>query len=206
MAIKPRKITKYWPIHRILEELPDSVELMLEIGLHCFGCSANTEELLHEGMKIHGFTDEDIDEFVERLNLLFQDQKEAQIKKPLEEDFNLEMIREGNKTYYKIAGLMFAESAYKALHELQNKPALQIRVEAGGCNGFSYIYEYQDTPEEDEQIYSLSGDLDLFINDFTYDKLSGSIVEYESGLKGSGLTFKNPNVKDACHCGASVGF
>lgn len=206
MAVKPTKITKYWPIHKILEELPDSVELMLEIGLHCFGCAANTEELLHEGMKIHGFTNEEIDDFVERLNLLFKDHQQAQIKKPLESDFNLELIHEGNKTYYKIAGLLIAESAYKALHELQTQPAIQIRVEAGGCNGYSYIYEYQNTPQDDEQIYTLSEDLDIFMNDFTYDKLSDSVVEYESGLKGSGLTFKNPNVKDACHCGSSVGF
>jgi iron-sulfur cluster assembly protein len=204
--MKPTKITKYWPIHKVLETVPDSVELMLEVGLHCFGCSANTEELLHEGMKIHGFSDEEIDDFVQRLNLLYKDQEESQLKKPSDSDKSLEMIREGNKQYYKIAGLLIAESAYKALHELQTKLGIQIKVEAGGCNGYTYIYEYHDTPQPDEKIYTLSPDLDIFMSDFTYDKLHSSVVEYESGLQGSGLVFNNPNTKDACHCGSSVGF
>lgn len=206
MVVKPTKITKYWPIHKILEEVPSSVEHMMEIGLNCFMCSANTEERLEEGMLTHGFTPDQVDELVDKINESWAQDRQKQIIKPTEKDFLVEQIREGNKIYYRLAGVLISEKAFDALHELQTNSGLQIKVEAGGCNGYSYLYDYKEAPEDDEQTYTLSGELDLFINDFTFDKLHGTTIDYESGLKGSGLIFHNPNVADACHCGASVGF
>jgi hypothetical protein len=58
MAKEIQKITKHWPIHKIIELIPGSVELMIEIGLHCFSCSARMDERLNDGMQSHGFTDE----------------------------------------------------------------------------------------------------------------------------------------------------
>ncbi len=33
--------------------------------------------------------------------------------------------------------------------------------------------------------------------------LSGTTIDYEDGLIGKGFTFKNPNAKHSCGCGAS---
>jgi len=200
-------ITKHWRISRILEEVPESIEPMMEIGLHCFGCSANTEERLNEGMQVHGFSDEQIEQLVDSINKIQEKNKEAKMKKPQESDFLLERKITGNKSYYQIAGLLITESAFDIIHELgQGKSGLHIQVEAGGCSGYSYKYNYLDKAPKDTETYTLSGDIDIYMDNFTFDKLHGSIVDYKKGLQLSGLVFKNPNAKDSCHCGVSVNF
>jgi iron-sulfur cluster assembly accessory protein len=207
MATEPTKITKYWPINKILEIYPDSVEFMMEVGLHCFNCSANTLERLNEGMQAHGFTDEEIDKLVEDLNKGFSEYRDKKIKKPTEEDYLCQDITETNKKYFKIAGLLFTEKAYEALHELlEDFSGLQIRIDAGGCSGYSYIYDFTNNPQPDEFVFQLSDKLAIYLNDFTFDKLYGTIIDFNFGIKDAGLKFINPNIKDSCHCGTSVGF
>jgi iron-sulfur cluster assembly protein len=207
MAKEVSKVTKFWPINKILEVFPDSVELMKEIGLHCFGCNANAIERLNEGMATHGFTEEEIDDFVEKLNSEFQKYKQTKLRKPTQTDKNVEVIQEANTTYYKAAGLLFNQTAYDALHELlEDFKGLQIRLDAGGCSGYTYIYDFTNSPQDDEDIYHLSDKLELYMNDFTFDKIYGTMVDFKFGIKDAGLKFTNPNTKDACHCGTSVGF
>ena len=207
MAKEVSKVTKFWPINKILEVFPDSVELMKEIGLHCFGCNANAIERLNQGMASHGFSEEDIDQFVEKLNIEFQKYKETKLKKPTAADKQVEQIQEANTTYYKAAGLLFTQTAYDALHELlEDFKGLQIRLDAGGCSGYTYIYDFTNNPQDDEDIYQLSDKLELYFNDFTFDKINGTILYFKFGIKDAGLKFTNPNTKDSCHCGTSVGF
>lgn len=207
MAKIPTKITKFWPINKIMELYPDSVEHMMEIGLHCFSCSANTIERLNEGMKSHGFTDKEIDQLTEKINQGFQEYQQKTLKKPTNQDFQAQKIQETNTLYYKVAGLMFTETAYNALHELLDDfKGLQIRLDPGGCSGYSYLYDFKNAPAEDEDSYLLSDQITLYINQFTFDKLYGTFVDFTFGIKDAGLKFQNPNSKDACHCGTSVGF
>ena len=210
-ATSKNQINKDMPIAEILKLAPDSVEIMLNAGLHCVGCGANTMETLAEGMIGHGFSEEEIYDLVDQINDLSEPTKtEGKTQKqnvPEVADITVIKIQEGNKTYYKLAGLMFSKNAYKNLHNLANgKPGLKIRVEAGGCSGYSNKYDFADDPDDDEKTYHLSDTLALYLNDFTFDKLYGSVIDYETGLHGSGLKFHNPNVKKQCHCGTSFGF
>lgn len=204
-------ITKDLPIAEILELVPDAVELMLAEGLHCVGCGANTMETLEQGMELHGFSPEDITLMVTKIEKLRQE-KEAekaanQVKTPQPQDFQAKPIEEGNKTYYQVAGMTFSQAAYDAIHSLSpDKPGLGIRMEAGGCAGYSLKYNYQTGPKDDEKVFSLSNKMEIYLNDFTFDKLHSSVVDFESGLSGSGLKFINPNTKASCSCGISVAF
>jgi iron-sulfur cluster assembly accessory protein len=201
------QITKEMTIADILETAPDSVEIMLEEGLHCVGCGANTMETLEEGMLSHGFTDDEIDQVVAKINETQAQKAHEEVKTPTKEDFICTEIIEGNKKYFRLAGLLLSQKAFDAIHQLADaKEGLAVRMEAGGCAGYTLKYDYQDTPQSDENCFELSEKISLFINDFTFDKLHGSIVDFESGLKGSGLKFTNPNSKSACSCGISVGF
>lgn len=196
-----KEITKEMPISEILREVPEAVELMLDIGLHCVGCNASSFETLEQGMTGHGFDKEDIKDFVEDINSVYKEQQKKKDLNLKSGESELE-IREGNNIY-KLAGLEFTEAAYKALHELKEKAGLQIVMEAGGCSGYKLQYDFQEGPKEDESVYKLSGDLEIYINNFTEEKLKGSTVEFKSGLHGSGLTFINPNTKESCGCGTS---
>lgn len=117
-----------------------------------------------------------------------------------------EKIQEGNKAYYKVAGLMFSESAYQNLHNLASKPGLRIKLHKGGCSGFKYQYDFYDAPESDEKVYALSDKLSIYMDDFTMEKTAGSVIDYEIGLHGSGMKIINPHVKNSCSCGTSYGF
>jgi iron-sulfur cluster assembly protein len=202
-----KKITKFWPINKILEAVPEAVDIMREIGLHCFGCSSSNTELLHQGMAAHGFSTEETDTLVEKLNKLLREQNDRLQHKPADQDFIITEIKEANKTYFKIAGVLFTEFALNTLHEmLEDLNGLQIRLDPGGCSGFTYTYDFVNDPREDEKTYKLSDKLNLYMNDFTFDKLHGTIIDFKIGIKDAGLKFNNPNTKDSCHCGTSVGF
>lgn len=206
--MESQPIHKDMPIAEILELVPDAVEIMLEKGLHCVGCSANSMESLAQGMELHGLSAEDVTIMVTKIEKLRQQQlKETSTKHPEPEDFKSQEITEGNKTYYKVAKMMINQKAYDAIHSLANgAKGLAIRIEAGGCAGFSMKYDYTNKPQPDEKIYALSDQIKLFINDFTFNKLIDSVVDFESGLHGSGLKFHNPNSKAACSCGTSIAF
>lgn len=61
-------ITKDTNLGQMLFEYPQVGELLLDYGLHCVGCFANSFDSLEAGSKIHGFSDELVDEIVERVN------------------------------------------------------------------------------------------------------------------------------------------
>jgi hybrid cluster-associated redox disulfide protein len=61
-------ITAEMNIFEIVQGHPDTIELFLERGIHCFGCMAAHFETLEEGLMAHGMTNEEIDDFVDKLN------------------------------------------------------------------------------------------------------------------------------------------
>lgn len=65
---KINKITKDTNLAVILMDHPGTAEILLDYGLHCVGCFANSFDTLEGGAKIHGFTDGELQEIVERLN------------------------------------------------------------------------------------------------------------------------------------------
>lgn len=201
----PGKITKDMPISYILEVVPNAVELLMEAQLNCIGCSANTMETLEQGVKGHGLSETDLEMLLTDINTLYAQelsapQKEISQKVEIEEDMEYGKL-------YAIAGLSFTQAAYNKLHELaKGKKGFRIETKAGGCSGFKNIYDYTDSPEEGDQTYSLSNDLALYINNFTAEKLNGTIIDYSSGLHDAGLKFINPNVEKSCHCGVSFNF
>ena len=62
------KITKDMNLAQVINQYPDTAEILLDYGLHCVGCFANTFDTIEMGSKIHGMSDAEIDEMVERLN------------------------------------------------------------------------------------------------------------------------------------------
>ncbi len=47
---------------------PHAAPIMLEYGLHCVGCFANAFDTIDAAMKIHGLSERDAEEMVERIN------------------------------------------------------------------------------------------------------------------------------------------
>lgn len=63
-----QKVTKDTNLAELLMDHPGTAEILLDYGLHCVGCFANSFDTLEGGAKIHGFSDEELHEMVDRLN------------------------------------------------------------------------------------------------------------------------------------------
>ncbi|MBU2503864.1 MAG: DUF1858 domain-containing protein, partial [Nanoarchaeota archaeon] len=53
-----KKITKETPIKKILDEHPETIEVLLGYGLNCVNCRFSAYDTLESGLKIHGLEHE----------------------------------------------------------------------------------------------------------------------------------------------------
>ena len=198
------KIESKMTVARIFEIAPDAVIILNNAKLDCTGCNAQTDRTLERVFEMNDLEPAHREKIIEHLNKLKQ--TDEKIAEPAAADLTAQLIQEGNKTYYKIAGLLLTENAYKNLHQIAEKRGLGIRLSTGGCSGFKYQFDFYDQPEKDQRQYPLSDKLSLFIDDFTFDRSRGSVVDFTFGLHSSGLQIHNPNSKRSCSCGTSIGF
>lgn len=88
-----------------------------------------------------------------------------------------------------------------------NKNNLLLEIVPGGCNGFEYKWTPIDNFENDGGIeIRLSENNVLYLNKFTADKMTGSIIAIETTGLNKKLNIINPNVTYSCGCGESVTF
>lgn len=80
--------------------------------------------------------------------------------------------------------------------------ALRLGVKAGGCSGYSYFMGFTTEPRANDHVVQYDG-LAVYVDPRSLDLLDGTTVDYERGLLGSGIQFKNPRVKKSCGCGES---
>ncbi|MDR3535050.1 MAG: iron-sulfur cluster insertion protein ErpA [Acetobacteraceae bacterium] len=80
--------------------------------------------------------------------------------------------------------------------------ALRVAVLAGGCSGFQYRFELDDTPQEDDLVIENAG-ARVLVDPASLDLLAGSELDYADALMGSHFAVRNPNAKSACGCGTS---
>lgn len=65
---KEKRITKDHNLGDLVLAYPEVAEVLLDHGLHCVGCGAMHFDTIEAGAKLHGFTDEEVDELVLRIN------------------------------------------------------------------------------------------------------------------------------------------
>jgi iron-sulfur cluster insertion protein len=80
--------------------------------------------------------------------------------------------------------------------------ALRVAVLAGGCSGFQYRFELDDTPQADDLTIE-RGAAKVLVDPASLDLLAGSELDYTDELMGSHFAVRNPNAKSACGCGTS---
>ena len=66
--VDTEKIVKEANLGEVVLKHPELAEVLLDYGLHCVGCFANSFDTIEMGAKVHGMSDEEVDEMVERLN------------------------------------------------------------------------------------------------------------------------------------------
>lgn len=86
--------------------------------------------------------------------------------------------------------------------EGEDGDALRVSVQGGGCSGYQYQLDF----EKDERMGDIVLELDgvrVFIDPISAGYLKGTVIDYVSGLNGTGFKFNNPNAKRTCGCGSS---
>ena len=97
------------------------------------------------------------------------------------------------------------ESADKHLSNLfrkHNKTLFRVVINSGGCNGFSYGYDFTDRVEIMDIKIPLSYGF-VLIDSQSLPYLEQTTMDYEDNLIGSSLIFKNEAAISSCGCGQS---
>ncbi len=113
--------------------------------------------------------------------------------------------RDGNGL--EIPRFAVSERAAQRIAELaaaEDKPGqmLRVSVSGGGCAGFQYVFDFEDTVNEDDQIIERSG-ARVVIDQTSLDLLAGSQLDFVENLIGSFFAVNNPNATSSCGCGTS---
>lgn len=62
------KITKDMTFQQVIEKYPNSVDVMLNYGLHCIGCHVASWETIEQGAAAHGLKKKDIEKMLDEMN------------------------------------------------------------------------------------------------------------------------------------------
>jgi iron-sulfur cluster insertion protein len=96
-----------------------------------------------------------------------------------------------------------ADAVGKALKE-EGEPGdfLRVSVVGGGCSGYQYGLDFDKEERMGDIAMEFEG-VRVVVDAISAGYLRGTIVDYVSGLNGTGFQFKNPNAKRTCGCGSS---
>jgi iron-sulfur cluster assembly protein len=100
--------------------------------------------------------------------------------------------------------IKLTESAIKELLILsakENNKPIRVGVKGGGCSGLSYVLEFDDRNDFDEE-FVVDG-LRVVVDKRHAMYLMGMEVDYQFGLNDRGFIFRNPNATNTCGCGTS---
>lgn len=81
---------------------------------------------------------------------------------------------------------------------------LRIAIKGGGCSGFSWSLNLDDTYNEGKDELEKHGDIQVVIDNRSAMYIEGTNVDfYDDGLLKRGFLCTNPSVKSTCGCGSS---
>ncbi len=79
---------------------------------------------------------------------------------------------------------------------------LRVYIQGGGCSGFQYGFEFDETRAEDDAAVVRDGVV-LLVDPLSLQYLLGAEVDYTESLQGAQFVIRNPNAKTTCGCGSS---
>ena len=88
------------------------------------------------------------------------------------------------------------------LAKQSGKDYLRVSVEGGGCSGFSYKFDLEDTKNDDDTIVERDG-ARVLVDEMSMEFMRGSEIDFSNELIGAAFKINNPNATAACGCGTS---
>ena len=85
--------------------------------------------------------------------------------------------------------------------------AIRFGIRGGGCTGYSYMFQFEDgPPRRNDLVIDAPGGVRLYVDPKSLVLLRNTTIDFETGIRGHGFRFDNPNVKTSCGCGESIAF
>ena len=89
------------------------------------------------------------------------------------------------------------EISLKEKHEY-----FRISVDGGGCQGFSYKFNFDNNINDEDKIFKFN-EVKILIDPTSLNFLKGSKLDFVNDLIGSYFKVTNPNASSTCGCGTS---
>mmetsp|Transcript_30380 Transcript_30380/g.35848 ORF Transcript_30380/g.35848 Transcript_30380/m.35848 type:complete len:141 (+) Transcript_30380:110-532(+) len=92
-----------------------------------------------------------------------------------------------------------------SLNKGSSNVVLRLAVDGGGCSGFQYTFELQDsyTPQPEDHIFERDNAM-VVVDEDSLELVKGSTVDYvQEMIKSSFVVANNPLSESACGCGSS---
>ena len=90
-----------------------------------------------------------------------------------------------------------------SLGQTEGRPLmLRVAVEAGGCSGFSYLFDLVESSDENDIRIERDGAAAV-VDVISLALLNGSEIDFVEELAASEFRVRNPNAKSSCGCGVS---
>lgn len=98
-----------------------------------------------------------------------------------------------------------SKSALKRIKEVSlknNKNYFRISVDGGGCQGFSYKFDFDNTINDDDNVLDFES-IKVLIDKTSLEFVKGSELDFVQDMIGSYFKVSNPKAKSTCGCGTS---
>jgi iron-sulfur cluster insertion protein len=82
------------------------------------------------------------------------------------------------------------------------KLVLRVTVLGGGCSGFKYQMEFDDTTHPDDIRFEKNGAA-VVTDPMSLPMLAGSEIDFVSDMMSAAFKIRNPNAASGCGCGKS---
>ena len=79
---------------------------------------------------------------------------------------------------------------------------LRFGLTDGGCSGYTYLLEFEATPDEDDLVFEKEG-AKVFVHPMHLPFVNGTVIGFLDGDFQTGFQIDNPNAKRVCGCGDS---
>jgi iron-sulfur cluster assembly accessory protein len=104
------------------------------------------------------------------------------------------------------SSITVSERAVRRIGEiLKGEPEgtmLRVSVEGGGCSGFQYKFDMEQTKADDDLVIA-HDDATVLIDSISQQYMAGSEIDFVEDLIGASFKVKNPNATASCGCGTS---
>jgi len=95
-----------------------------------------------------------------------------------------------------------ANKVAEVLHAHPGKNGMRVSIEGGGCSGFMYRFDFEDTAQETDFVEEKNGVL-FYVDAISAAYLQDAELDFiHEGFREE-YVFRNPAAKSTCGCGSS---